>query len=287
MAITGRPNVGKSTLMNRLVEEKISIASRKPQTTRWQVRGIRSTPEYQIVFTDTPGYQRVYNDALHRFMNREVTKALAHVDVVLFVVEALKWNQSDTAVARLLRQAQAPLLLVINKLDLVQDKTAVLPYIRALQDKLPPFESVPVSARRARDMRLLERSIAARLPAGAPLFPPTQCTDRSPRFIATEYIREKAIMRLGAELPYKLTVTLETFADTPGLLSLGATIWAERDSHRAIIIGKGGGALKSIATGARKDLEKFFAKKVFLQIRVRIKKNWTEDVRGLRAMGYE
>ena len=287
VSIVGRPNVGKSTLLNRLIDQKISIVTRKPQTTRWQIRGIKSTPEYQIVFTDTPGYQDTHKNAINRYMNREVINSLQHTDVVLFVVEALKWGRDDAIVADVLKEASAPMVLVINKLDLLKERATLLPYINSIKEKLSFAEILPISARRRRDVTMLERKIVAMLPPGKPLFPDDQISDRSTRFLAAEYIREKVMERLGDELPYRTSVTIEVFKDEPALLSISATIWVERRSHRSILIGLNGKTLKSIGAEARVELENFFSKKVFLQTWVKTKKNWTEDVKALKTLGYE
>ena len=287
VSIVGRPNVGKSTLLNRLIEHKISIVTRKPQTTRWQIRGIKSTPEYQIIFTDTPGYQTNHKNAINRYMNREVTNSLSHIDVVLFVVEAVKWGRNDALVADLLKEVSATLILVINKLDLLKERANLLPYINKLKEKLPFAEIVPLSARRRKDIGLLESKIVAVLPSGEPLFPTDQISDRSTRFLAAEYIREKVMERLGDELPYRTSVTIDVFKDEPKLLSMSATIWVERRSQRAILIGENGKMLKSIGAEARMELEKFFTKKVYLQTWVKTKKNWTEDIKALKMLGYD
>lgn len=287
VSIVGRPNVGKSTLLNRLIEHKISIVTRKPQTTRWQIRGIKSTPEYQIIFTDTPGYQTNHKNAINRYMNREVTNSLSHIDVVLFVVEAVKWGRNDALVADLLKEVSATLILVINKLDLLKERANLLPYINKLKEKLPFAEIVPLSARRRKDIDLLESKIVAVLPSGEPLFPTDQISDRSTRFLAAEYIREKVMERLGDELPYRTSVTIDVFKDEPELLSISATIWVERRSQRAILIGGDGKMLKSIGAEARIELENFFSKKVYLQTWVKTKKNWTEDIKALKMLGYD
>ncbi len=287
VSIVGRPNVGKSTLLNRLIEHKISIVTRKPQTTRWQIRGIKSTPEYQIIFTDTPGYQNNHKNAINRYMNREVTSSLSHTDVVLFVVEAVKWGRNDALVAGLLKEVSATLVLVINKLDLLKERASLLPYMDNLKEKLPFAEIVPLSARRRKDVDLLESKIVAMLPPGEPLFPTDQITDRSTRFVAAEYIREKVMERLGDELPYRTSVTIDVFKDEPELLSISATIWVERRSQRAILIGGDGKMLKSIGAEARIELENFFSKKVYLQTWVKTKKNWTEDIKAMKTLGYD
>ena len=287
VSIVGRPNVGKSTLLNRLIDHKISIVTRKPQTTRWQIRGIKSTAEYQVIFTDTPGYQNTHKNAINRYMNREVINSLSHIDVVLFVVEAVKWGRNDALVADVLRDVSAPLILVINKLDLLKERAVLLPYINTMKEKLSFTEILPLSARRRRDVTLLERKIVAMLPPGEPSFPDDQISDRSTRFLAAEYIREKVMERLGDELPYRTSVTIEVFKDEPALLSISATIWVERRSHRSMLIGENGKMLKSIGAEARVDLENFFSKKVYLQTWVKTKKNWTEDIKALKMLGYD
>ena len=286
VTIIGRPNVGKSTLLNQLVEHKVSIVTRKPQTTRWQLRGIKSTPAYQIVFTDTPGYQHTHNSGLNRFMNREVVNALAHIDVVVFVVEALKWEREDSLVAELVQDVAAPLALVINKLDLLKERAALLPYIDSLKEKFAGAEIIPISARRRRDVTRLEQKLACLLPTGEPLFPPDQISDKSARFLAAEYIREQVMTHLGDELPYRTTITIDQFKEEKSLLTLYATIWVERRSQRAILIGANGKMLKSIGYDARVELEKFFAKKVYLQTWVKVKRDWTEDAQAMQTLGY-
>ena len=287
VAIVGRPNVGKSTLLNQMLEEKVSIVSGKPQTTRWQIRGIKSAPDYQIVFTDTPGYQNMHDSAINRYMNKEVVNALAHIDVALLVVEAVKWSQADGNIAHLLKGVSAPVILVINKLDRLKDPAALLPYIDDLKGKLAFTEAIPICARKRRDVNLLERKLVSFLPAGEQLFPAEQITDRSERFMAAEYIREKMMVKLGDELPYKVSVTIDEFRDEKLLLSIFATIWIERESHKSIIIGENGKALKSIGRDARKELERFFAKRVYLQTWIKLRKNWTEDLNALRDLGYK
>ena len=287
VSIVGRPNVGKSTLLNRFIEQKISIVTRKPQTTRWQIRGIKSTPEYQIIFSDTPGYQSTYKSAINRYMNREVVNSLTHIDVVLFVVEALNWHREDDFVADLLTDAGAPLVLVINKVDLARDRASLLPYINSVQDKLPFAEIIPLSARRKRDVIALERQVVSMLPAGEPLFPDDQVSDKSIRFLAAEYIREKVMAHLGDELPYRISVTIDEFGEEKTLFSIFATIWVERRSHRSILIGENGKMLKTIGAEARLELEKFLAKKVYLQTWVKTKQSWTEDVKAMKMLGYD
>ena len=287
VAIVGRPNVGKSTLLNRLIDHKVSIVTRKPQTTRWRIRGIKTTPGYQVVFTDTPGYQDTCKNAMNRYMNREVINALPRTDVVLFVVEALKWGSGDALVADVLREVRAPMVLVINKLDLVKERASLLPYMNSLKEKLPGAALLPLSARRRRDVERLERRISAMLPVGEPLFPADQVSDKSARFLAAEYLREKVMKRLGDELPYRVSVTIDEYHDAPALLSLSATLWVERRSHRSILVGANGRMLKAIGTDARIALEKFSAKKVYLQTWVKTKKNWSEDLKALKMLGYD
>jgi len=286
VSIIGRPNTGKSTLLNKLIARKVSIVSRKPQTTRWQIQGIKSSANYQIVFTDTPGYQDIYNNAITRYMNREVINALSYMDVVLFVVEALKWNESDHKVLDLLKDINKPVILLINKVDLVKNKADVLPFIDRLEKYLAFSEVLPISTKKRKDLSVLEAKVVSLLSPGEQLFPDGQITDRSEMFIAAEYIREKIMLKLGDELPYKVSVTIDAFKDKEDLLSISATIWVERQAHKSIIIGNNGKMLKLIGEKSRRELENFFDRKVYLQTWVKMKKNWTEDIKALKALGY-
>ncbi len=286
VSIVGRPNVGKSTLLNKLIARKVSIVSRKPQTTRWRIRGIKSAADYQIVFTDTPGYQDVYNNAMNGYMNKEVMNALSFMDVVLFVVEALRWNGLDDKALALLEDVNQPVVLVINKTDRLADKRELLPFIEEVKNSLAFSAVLPMSARRQKDIAVLRDKVVCLLPPGEPLFPDNQITDRSERFIAAEYIREKIMRKLGDELPYKIAVSIDAFKDKQALLSIFATIWVERQTHKAMIIGDNGNMLKLIGEGSRRELEGFFNKKVYLQTWVKMKRNWTEDIKALKTLGY-
>ena len=286
VAIVGRPNVGKSTLLNALVGEKISIVSRKAQTTRHRITGIRTDAHAQYVFVDTPGFQTQHTNALNRAMNRGVTQALSDVDVVLFVVEAGRFDQKDRTVLKLLPEDR-PVVLVINKTDRIKDKSALLPFL-AEMGQLREFAAVvPVSAASGRQLDDLLGEVKKYLPNDGLMFGEDELTDKSSRFIAAEYIREKLFRLLGDELPYSTTVEIEKFEEEGALKRIFAAIVVDRPGHKAIVIGKGGETLKRIASEARQDMERLFAGKVYLEIWVRVKSGWTDDERLLRSLGYE
>jgi GTP-binding protein Era len=285
-AIVGRPNVGKSTLLNRLLGQKISITSRKPQTTRHRVLGVVHTEQAQCAFVDTPGFQSGKHSGLRGLMNRSVMQALADVDVVTLVVAAPRFTPEDEQVAALL-PAGVPLVVAANKSDLVRDRTALLPYLDSLQRRLAPRAIVPVSARTGYQVGALLAEIVAALPVQPPLYPPEQLTDRDERFFASEFIREKVFRLLGDELPYATAVSIERFEDTGRLRRIHATIHVDKSSHKAIVIGEGGERLKAIATSARKDMEALFGGKVYLQIWVKVRRGWADDAAQLRRFGYE
>jgi GTP-binding protein Era len=285
-AIVGRPNVGKSTLLNRLIGQKISITSRKPQTTRHRICGILTTPRAQCAFVDTPGFQTAGNNALRSMMNRSVTRALAEVDLVVFVVAAPRFTADDERVAQLLPRS-VPLLVAANKVDRLTEPSALLPYIDGLQQRLAPRAIVPVSAQSGYQVPQLLREIENALPAQPALYPPDQLTDRDERFFAAEFIREKVFRLLGDELPYATAVSIERFEHTGKLRRIQATIHVDKDSHKAIVIGEGGERLKAIASSARKDMEALFGGKVFLQVWVKVRRGWADDAAQLRRFGYE
>ena len=286
MAIVGRPNVGKSTLLNRLVGEKISIVSRKAQTTRHRIAGILTRPDAQFVFVDTPGFQTRHAGALNRVMNRRVTEALASVDVVVPVVEAGPFTDEDHAVIRLLPR-EAPVVLAVNKVDLLKDKTALLPILAAFAEVFPFAAIVPVSAAKGRQTEDLLAEVKKRLPCGKALFGEDELTDRSERFLAAEYVREKLFRLLGDELPYASAVKIEKFGQEDALRHINATIVVDRAAHKGIVIGKDGRTLKRIATEARQDMERLFGGKVFLEVFVQVKSGWSDDERLLKSLGYE
>jgi GTP-binding protein Era len=285
-AIAGRPNVGKSTLLNRLVGQKLSITSRKPQTTRWNLLGVCTDAAAQVIYVDTPGITATQDDALRRHMARQAAGALASVDVVLLVVEALKWTPEDALVLDQVREAGVPVILVINKVDRLKDRSRLLAFIDELRGRQPFAAVVPVSARDGTNLDRLKDEIRRLLPEAPPLFPDDQVTDRSVRFLAAELVREKLIRRLGAELPYSLAVTVESFREQPELVVIDAVVWVETEGQKAIVIGKGGTVLKAVGEKARLDLERMLGRKVLLRTWARVKRRWRDDVAALRQFGY-
>ena len=286
VAIVGRPNVGKSTLLNRLIGEKISIVSRKAQTTRHRILGILTNPDAQYVFVDTPGFQTKHTNALNRAMNRGVTQALADVDVVLFVVEAGRFDDKDTAVLNLL-PADRPVIAVVNKTDQIKDKTQLLPFLAKLGARRDFAAIIPVSAAKGKQLDDLLVETRKHLPHTELLFGEDEITDKSEKFLASEYIREKLFRLIGDELPYAATVEIEKFELDGDLRRIHAAIVVDRDGHKAIIIGKGGETLKRIASEARQDMERLFDGKVFLEVFVKVKSGWADDERLLKRLGYE
>ena len=285
VAIAGRPNTGKSSLLNKLVGEKIAIVSPKAQTTRRTLSGILTTAECQFVFVDLPGYQTKHVNVLNRVLNRQATDGARDSDVVVFVVEALRFSADDREVLARIPDDQR-VIAAINKVDLVKNQLELLPFIERLQ-KERPFEAiVPVSARSGRNLPELLRVVAALLPEGPAVYPADQLTDKDERFFASEILREKLFQLLGEELPYRCDVALESFKEEGRLRRIEATIWVERDSQKAIVIGKGGELLKRISSAARKDMERLFDGKVYLGVWVKVKCDWTGDARLLRQLGY-
>lgn len=286
VAIVGRPNVGKSTLLNRLVGEKISIVSRKAQTTRHRIAGILTESDAQYVFVDTPGFQTRHTSALNRAMNRGVTQALADVDVVVFVIEAGRFDAEDKAVVRLL-PTDRPVVLAVNKIDQVKDKATLLPFLANLSGEFSFAAIVPVSAAKGSQVDHLLSELRKHLPHDGALYAEDEITDRSERFLAAEYVREKLFRLLGDELPYASTVEIDKFEVEGQLRRISATIVVDRQVHKGIIIGKGGETLKRIATEARQDMERLFDGKVFLEVFVKVKSGWSDDERLLKSLGYE
>ncbi len=287
IAIVGRPNVGKSTLLNHLIAQKISITSRKPQTTRQNVTGVKTEGPVQMIFVDTPGMHRKQTKAINRYMNRMATSATADVDVIIFVVDRTQWTSDDDNVVEKLQQAKAPILLVINKVDAIEDKEQLIPHVVMLQQKLQVAEIIPISALRSHNLDRLEQEIVRRLPQGIHLFPEDQITDKSSRFLAAELIREKITRQLGAELPYQIAVEIDQFIDEGTLVTIAATILVERDGQKRILIGEGGSRLKTIGSAARVDMETLFDAKVMLKLWVKVKAGWSDDERALRSLGYQ
>jgi len=286
IAIVGRPNVGKSTLLNRLIGEKISIVSRKAQTTRHRIMGILTRPDAQFVFVDTPGFQTKHTNALNRAMNRGVTQALSDVDVVIFVLDADHYDDRDKAVVKLL-PPDRPIILAVNKIDQIKDKAKLLPLLGTLAKEHQFAAIVPVSAAKGSQLDALLTEVRKHLPNEELLFAEDEITDKSERFLASEYIREKLFRLIGDELPYAATVEIEKFELDGALRRISAAIVVDRQAHKGIVIGKGGETLKRIATEARHDMERLFDGKVFLEIFVKVKSGWADDERLLKSLGYE
>ncbi len=286
VAIVGRPNVGKSTLLNKLIGQRLSITSRKPQTTRHRICGILTTSSTQCAFVDTPGFQSGGTNALGSAMNRTVTRTLGEVDAVVFVVVAGRYTADDERVASLLAKG-VPLIIAVNKVDQLRDRAALLPFLADLQQRLLPRAIVPVSARQGYQVNRLLREIEAVLPEREPLYPAEQLTDRDERFFASEFIREKLFRLLGDELPYATAVVIDQFEQTPKLRRIHATIFVDKQSHKGIVVGENGERLKTIATGARKEMEALYGSKVFLQVWVKVRRGWADDRAQLRHFGYE
>jgi GTP-binding protein Era len=286
IGIAGRPNTGKSSLLNRLVGEKLSIVSAKPQTTRHLVTGILNQNDCQYVFVDSPGQQLRSRTILARALNRRGTEAARDTDVALFVVEAGRFAPEDHAVLERIPEEQR-VIAVVNKVDLLKTKSAIIPYLDRLS-KVRKFEAiVPVSAKTGRNVTELLRVLREALPEGPAAYPPDQLTDRDERFFAAEILREKLFENLGQELPYRCEVVIEQFKEEGRLRRIEATILVERDSQKAIVLGKGGELLKKMGTAARKDMEKLFEGKVYLGTWVKVRRAWTDDARVLKQLGYD
>lgn len=287
IAIVGRPNVGKSTLLNRLIGQKLSITSRKPQTTRHRLLGIRTVGDVQALYVDTPGIHGRERRAINRYMNRSAKRVLQDVDVIVFVVERLEWTKDDEIVAGLLHDVSTPLIVAVNKVDIIRDKRTLLPHLQRLQDYFPEAEIVPVSAETADNLDTLEELVLENLPDGPFLFPPESVTDRSERFLVAELIREKMMRQLGDELPYALTIQIERFEDRGQTAHIDATAFVEKEGQKAILIGKNGEKLKRIGVDARRDIESLLARKVMLNLWVKVKSGWSDDERALKSLGYD
>ena len=286
VALIGRPNVGKSTLMNHLLGQKISITSRRPQTTRNRVLGIDTEGIYQTVYVDTPGLHREEKRAINRLMNRAAESALGDVELILLVVDATLWTDDDEMVFSKLENINIPVVLVINKIDKVQHKDSLLPLIEKLSVRRNFKDIIPVSAAHGTNLESLKQIVRSSLPDGAHCFDADSITDRSLRFMAAELIREKLMRQMGDELPYSATVEIQEFKEEPKLLRISAVILVERIGQKKMVIGAGGGRIKKIGTDARLDMEKLFDKKVFLSIFVKVKAGWADDVRALKSLGY-
>ncbi len=287
VSIVGRPNVGKSTLLNRLIGQKLSITAHKPQTTRHSIVGIKTEDNLQIIYVDTPGIHVDGKRALNQVLNRTASSSLHDVDAVLMLVQAMVWNDDDQRTFELVSKVAQPFYLVVNKVDTIKKKSDLLPFLT----KLPSHEALQdvllVSARSGDGVELIENAVAKRMPFAPFQFDADDLTDRSSRFLASEAVREQLTRFLSAELPYSLTVEIEQFEESPELLRIGAVIWVEKNSQKGIIIGKGGERLKEVGSRARQSMETLFGCKVFLQLWVRVKEGWADDERALRSLGYE
>ena len=284
--IVGRPNVGKSTLINKLIQEKISITSRKPQTTRHRILGIKTLENHQTVYVDTPGIHGGEKQELNRYMNKQAVNAIKDVDVVIFVIDAFSWRDEDEFVLKKLRDVKSPVILAVNKVDEVHPKEKLLTYLETVNKKMHFIEVIPISAKRGTNLNSLEGTIAKLLPASPFLFPADEITDRNDRFLAAEIIREKLIRFLGDELPYTTSVVVEKFIEKNNLVSISAVVFVAREGQKAIVIGEKGQLLKKIGIAARKDMERMFDSKVFLEIWVKVKANWINDEKLLETLGY-
>jgi GTP-binding protein Era len=288
VALVGRPNVGKSTLLNHLIGQKVSITSRKPQTTRQRLLGIKTIDNDQIVFVDTPGYHRGYEKAINQYMARTISGVLADVDVILFVIDRLHFLEEDLALLDEVRKMRVPTLLVINKIDELEDREAILPFIAGLGEDAARFvDIVPVSALKEQFTDQLERCIVRHLPEGPWYFPEDQLTDKSARYLAAEYVREKITRQMGDELPYEVAVEIEEYRVEGNLHHVGAVIYVEKESQKKMLIGENGSRLKLIGSEARKDMERLFDCKVMLRLWVKVKRGWSDDERALKSLGYD
>lgn len=289
VALVGRPNVGKSTLLNRILGQKLSITSRKPQTTRHQILGIKTEDELQVIYVDTPGlHNDTKGNALNRYMNKAASEALRHVDLVIFLVDRTAWTEEDEIVLEKLQHARCPVVLAVNKVDLLKDKEALLPWIEQLNSKRSFDDIVPISAEKGHNVDKLEALVAEHMPEGMHFYPDDQITDRSSRFVAAELVREKLMRNLGDEVPYGTTVEIEEFSqDERGLLTISALILVEREGQKRIVIGDKGERIKQIGRDARLDMERMFDAKVMLNLWVKVKRGWADNERALASLGYK
>jgi GTP-binding protein Era len=288
VAVVGRPNVGKSTLVNALVGAKISIVTSKPHTTRHAILGMLTRSEYQIVFIDTPGFDNRVGKLLNRTMNRAAVGALDNADIVLFVVEAGRWSAGDDAALELIKRSERPCILAVNKIDLVKPRDSLLPYLQATSSRYEFMDIVPISATDQNNLVTLEAVLSSRLPEQEALYAAELQTNRGLRFRAAEILRGKLMHFLHQELPYGVGVEILEFEeDEDGRYAIDAVIWVERDSHKGIIVGRGGETIKLIGRAARLEMQEIFARPVHLESRVKVKKNWSDNARALQQLGYD
>lgn len=290
VAIVGRPNVGKSTLMNRILGQKVSITSRRPQTTRHQVMGIKTEGEAQFIYVDTPGIHiqtRDRNKAINRFMNQAAVQALRDVDCVVFIIDRTRWSDEDQVVLERLEHVEAPVILAVNKVDRLQDKASLLPWLEQVGARRDFAAIVPISAKHGTNVPELESEVASHLPESVHFFPEDQITDKSQRFLAAELVREKVMRQLGDELPYQMTVEIEEFRDEGRVVHISALILVERAGQKKILIGENGERIKNIGREARLDMERALDAKVMLNLWVKVKRGWSDDERALKSLGYD
>lgn len=287
VGLIGRPNVGKSTLMNQILGQKLSIVTYKPQTTRQRVAGIKTTDKGQVVYLDTPGIHASTGRALNNYMNRVAKATFRDVEVILFLVEAGRWTRQDKAIAKLLSRVEIPVFLVVNKVDTMPDKEALLTYISGLESAADFAQVFLISALRGDGVADVEQRLLEVLPFSMPFYDEDQITDRSERFLAAEFLREALTLRLHQELPYSLTVEIERFKREDGVLRIHAIIWVERESQKQIVIGKGGQVLKQVGRDARKAMEALFDEKVFLETWVKVSRDWSRSEKMLERMGFD
>jgi GTP-binding protein Era len=287
VAIIGRPNVGKSTLLNHILGQKLSITSRKPQTTRHKIMGIKTENDVQVVYVDTPGMHENHDKALNRYMNKAALTAVKDVDAIVFMIDRTKWTSEDELVLKSLQYVKCPVILAVNKVDFLADKEALLPTLQKLDEKYKFAHIVPMSAKTGHNVDRLETIIASFIKQGTHFFPEDQITDRSSRFLAAELVREKIMRQLGDELPYSMTVEIEEFRYEDSLLVISAAILIDRQSQKHIIIGEKGGRIKQIGRDARLDMEEMFECKVMLNTWVKVKSGWADSERALKSLGYD
>lgn len=290
VAIVGRPNVGKSTLMNRILGQKVSITSRRPQTTRHQVMGIKTEGEAQFIYVDTPGIHIMAKDrnkAINRFMNQAAVQALRDVDCVVFIIDRTRWSDEDQVVLQRLEHVEAPVILAVNKVDRLQDKASLLPWLEEVGARRDFAAIVPISAKHGTNVPELEAEVAKHLPESVHYFPEDQITDKSQRFLAAELVREKVMRQLGDELPYQMTVEIEEFRDEGRVVHISALILVERQGQKKILIGENGERIKAIGREARLDMERALGAKVMLNLWVKVKRGWSDDERALKSLGYD
>lgn len=290
IALIGRPNVGKSTLMNRILGQKISITCKKPQTTRHQILGIHTEAAVQSIYVDTPGMHRVEGGkgkAINQYMNDAASQALRDVDVVIFLIDRTKWTEEDNLVLQRLQYVTCPVILAINKVDWLEEKSTLLPFIEEVSQKYAFDQVIPISAKHGTQVDALVQAAESHLPEAPHFYPEDQVTDRSSRFLAAELIREKIMRQLGEELPYSVTVEIEKYQQQGRVLHIHALILVERAGQKKILIGEAGSQLRSIGRDARLDMEKIFETKVMLNLWVKVKSNWSDDDRALKSLGYD